>query len=214
VRALLHGLFDSPEADPAIRAAHDRIAHDQGTPALHARLAAVDPDAAAHININDRIRISRALEVFEQTGAPVSHLRRTHAFGDQRYDALLIGLRLDPDGLRQRIDRRVDQMMAAGWLDEVRRLCRAGYTHTHPMGALGYRQLAACLAGGLDLDQAVGETKRETWRFSRRQRNWFAHEPGIRWVDESTLLDPHLVQELLQRKCDGGTTGGSTHARI
>lgn len=89
-------------------------------------------------------------------------------------------------------------MVEMGWLDEVRELRHAGYTETHPMGALGYRQLNAHLAGEIDFEDAVTHTKRETWRFSRRQRNWFGHESAVVWIDDPHALDSDAVERMVR----------------
>ncbi len=174
-RALVKGLFDAPPSDPAIRARHEEEARRVGTPALHARLAAIDPDAAAAIRTNDLVRVSRALEVHEQTGVPISELRRRAVPPDP---LRLYTVILDPslDELRTRIELRVDAMMAVGFLAEVERLWAAGHRDARALGALGYQQLGRHLAGAISLDEAVLETKRATVAYARRQRTWFRKE--------------------------------------
>ena len=196
VRALLHGLFPTPPADEALRARHEQERERDGVEALHQRLRAVDPESAETLDPRDFVRISRALEIHAQLGRPASQLRREHAFAPWRHRALLLGLRLPLPALKERIHARVDRMLADGWLDEVRDLCQAGYQQSHPMGALGYRHLAAHLRGEAELEDAVRLTKRDTWRFSRRQRNWFSQEVGLLWADEAGVLD---ASELAQR---------------
>jgi len=181
VRALLHGLFEAPPPDPAIRARHQAIRDRDGVATLHAALERVDPEAAQRINPADFVRVSRALEVYEQSGRSISSLQAGHRFAERRYPAVRIGLSPARDALRQRIEQRVDRMMVAGWLDEVRDLVRRGLGESAPMGALGYRQLHAHLKGALDLVEAVRQTKRDTWRFARRQLNWFGSEPDTIW---------------------------------
>ncbi|MBK8480049.1 MAG: tRNA (adenosine(37)-N6)-dimethylallyltransferase MiaA [Proteobacteria bacterium] len=198
VRALLYGLFAAPAVDPALRAALRRVAQEQGSPALHERLRHVDPAAAAQIHAHDFVRISRALEVFEQTGQRISALRRAHGFATPRHAARLVGLDLEPAQLRERIATRADQMLARGWLEEVRALCAAGYAESHPLGGLGYRRLREHLEGRLDLEEAMRQTRRETWRFARRQRNWFAHESALRWFDAAAPPGAAQVSELLR----------------
>jgi tRNA dimethylallyltransferase len=185
VRALLRGLFDAPPPDPAIRAEHRRRWHAEGGATLHAALAAVDPEAAARIDPRDLVRISRALEVYEQTGVPISELQRRHAFAEVRHRARLIGIAPPREELRRRIEARVDAMLAAGWLDEVRRLCANGWGECRPMAALGYRHLRLHLRGALARDEAVRQIKRDTWRFARRQLGWFAGEPEIGWLADA-----------------------------
>lgn len=181
VRALLRGLFESPPGDEELREEHRRQAAELGTATLHQHLAEVDPEAAGRINKNDLVRISRALEVFQQTGTPISELQRVHRLAPPRYPAVLLGIAPPREELRQRIERRVQLMMDQGWLDEVRRLVSAGHGETNPMGALGYRQLSAHLRGELDLEEAVRQTVRDTRRFARRQMTWFSAEPDVRW---------------------------------
>ena len=183
VRALLRGLFEAPPRDEALRAEHRQAAAEHGTAALHRRLAEVDPEAAARINQNDLVRISRALEVFQQTGQTISSWQQAHAFAASRYPAVLLGLEPPRATLWQRIEERVQLMMDQGWLEEVRSLMAAGHAEAHPMGALGYRQLRAHVRGELELAEAVRQTVRDTRRFARRQLAWFRTEPGVVWYE-------------------------------
>lgn len=197
VRALLRGLFEAPPADPERRAAHAELRRREGPGALHAALSRVDPETAAALNVNDHVRVSRALEVFEQTGQPVSALRRAHGFKAQRYAHVTVGLDPGREALAARIDERVDGMLERGWLDEVVRLCAEGHGESHAMGALGYRQLRAHLVGRLDLSEAVRQTRRETKRFARRQRAWFAAETAVVWHPDAAAVSlPGLAAAL------------------
>jgi len=174
-RALVRGLFDAPKPDPEIRARHQSEAAAVGTATLHARLTSIDPEAAAKIKPGDLVRISRALEVFEQTGTTISELRRQKAPPPPPLRMFSVLLDFDLDLLRPRIAARVDQMMAAGFLDEVRRL-RDGYANARSMQALGYKQLGEHLDGKIDLETAVAATKTTTVAYARRQRTWFRRE--------------------------------------
>jgi tRNA dimethylallyltransferase len=175
-RALTRGLFDAPPADPAIRARHQAEAARVGIPALHQRLAALDPEAAAGILPGDLVRISRALEVLEQTGQTITALRRAAA----PPAALAVrAVVLDPPlaALRSQVEDRVAAMMAAGFLDEVRALRGAGFGATRPLQAIGYRQLGSHLDGETTLAEAVREIASATVAYARRQRTWFRREP-------------------------------------
>jgi tRNA dimethylallyltransferase len=191
-RALTRGLFEAPPSDPAIRARHEAEAQALGVPALHRRLAAVDPEAAAAILPGDLLRISRALEVFEQTGAPISALRRQ---APPPEPLALFTVVLDPPlgELRGQIARRVEAMMAAGFLDEVRRLRAAGFGQTRALEAIGYRQLGQHLDGALSLEEARLAIERVTVGYARRQRTWFRKEDAALRVslppDAGTLSD-------------------------
>jgi tRNA dimethylallyltransferase len=172
-RALTAGLFDAPPSDPMLRARHRAEAAASGVEALHQRLREIDPAAAAGILPGDLVRISRALEVWEQTGVPISELRRRAAApAPLRVYRVLV----DPEMavLRGRIEARVDEMMAAGFLAEVQRLVAAGFGAARAVrGGLGYRQLLGHLEGAHGLPEAVAETKRATIAYARRQRTWF-----------------------------------------
>ncbi|HSS39786.1 MAG TPA: tRNA (adenosine(37)-N6)-dimethylallyltransferase MiaA [Polyangia bacterium] len=175
-RALTAGLFEAPPPDPTLRARHRALADSDGIEALRARLLAVDPESAAAIGPRDLVRISRALEVYEQTGQTIGALRRQAA---TPRDLDPVAVLLDPplDLLRARIAARVQSMLAAGFLDEVRALRQDGYgTGSRPMQALGYQQLAAVLDGVMTVDAAAAEIARVTLAYARRQRTWFKKE--------------------------------------
>lgn len=175
-RALLRGLFDAPRPDPEIRARHQAEAAAMGIPALHERLRGIDPEAAEKIKPGDLVRISRALEVFEQTGTTISELRQQKAPPPPPLRMFSVLLDFDLDYLRPRISARVDAMMAAGFLDEVRALRAAGYGGARALQGLGYKQLGEHLDGRIDLDAAVAATKSATIAYARRQRTWFRRE--------------------------------------
>jgi tRNA dimethylallyltransferase len=176
-RALTRGLFEAPPSDPEIRARHQAEAATGGVEALHRRLQAVDPEAAATILPGDLLRISRALEVYEQTGVPITDLRR-RGTPPPPLRLFAVVFELPTPALRGRITARVEAMMAAGFLDEVRALRAAGFGGTRALQALGYRQLGAHLDGALSLEAAVAEIERTTFAYARRQRTWFRKEPA------------------------------------
>jgi tRNA dimethylallyltransferase len=189
VRALLFGLFDAPPSSPAIRQGHQHVARERGVEFLFLQLVDVDQQAAAQIDPNDFVRISRALEVYQQTGRSISSLWAEHRFAARRYSTTLIAVDPGREETKLRIDARVEQMLARGWYEEVRALHEAGYGGTHPMGALGYRHLSAHLRGEIGFEEAVRQTKRDTRHFARRQRNWFNQEPGVISVASGDEVD-------------------------
>jgi tRNA dimethylallyltransferase len=175
-RALTVGLFEAPPPDAAIRARHREEAAAHGVPALHARLAAVDAAAAAAIGPRDLVRISRALEIWEQTGVPITALRAEAASPGDLAARVLV---LDPplDELRRRIEARARWMFEAGFEDEVRALRAAGYgAALRPMQALGYQQVGALLDGACTREEALRATIAATVAYARRQRTWFKKE--------------------------------------
>jgi tRNA dimethylallyltransferase len=186
--------LDFPGESPEVRARLYAELDKHGPQALHARLAELDPAAAAAILPGNGRRIARALEVIELTGAPFT--ARMPGF-DSLYDSVQIGL--DRDDLDDRVDVRVHRMMAQGFVDEVRSLLPTGLRASPTAGkALGYAQLLECIdADGTvvgDLDEAMAQTVRGTRRFVRRQRSWFRRDPRVRWFDAatSTLVDDVL----------------------
>jgi tRNA dimethylallyltransferase len=153
-----------------------------GGPRLHRWLSTLDQDAAASIHPNNVRRVIRALEVTLVSGKPISELQKKYP---PPYDTLLVGLRAEREALYERIDRRVEQMMSSGLLQELLALRDAGYGPELPsMSGLGYRQLWEYLQGDVTLEEAVERIKFETHRFVRHQNNWFApDDPRIHWFD-------------------------------
>ncbi|WP_433558677.1 tRNA (adenosine(37)-N6)-dimethylallyltransferase MiaA [Pseudonocardia xinjiangensis] len=174
--------LEFPGTDPGLRAALQAELDGSGPQALHARLAEVDPAAAAVVLPTNGRRIVRALEVIALTGRPFP--ARLPTGGAPRYDAVLLGVDRDSAELDVRLARRVARMFAAGLVDETRVLLghglRDGLTASR---ALGYQQVVAALDGAGDLASAAADTVRATRRFVRRQRSWFRRDPRIRWLD-------------------------------
>lgn len=175
--------------DPGLRAEFEAVARAEGHEALHAQLAAVDPQAARKLDPRNVRRVIRALEVYRKTGLPIS--RQQHK-SPPPYDILQLGLTMSREALYRRIDRRVDNMMAQGLLAEVERLAAAGYGWNTPaMSGLGYRQIGQFLGGEVSLEEAVALIKKETRRFVRQQYNWFRLEDRrLHWFDVEQGLDP------------------------
>ena len=175
-RALTTGFFEAPPPDPMIRARHRDEAAALGVDALHARLAGVDAAAASAIGPRDLVRISRALEIYEQTGVPITSLRRQAASPADLEPRALV---LDPslEELRRRIDERARRMFASGFEDEVCALRAAGYGPAlRPLQALGYQQVGALLDGACTRAEALAATIAATADYARRQRTWFRKE--------------------------------------
>ena len=181
IRAVTQGWEVPPvQPDPRLRAALEAWEKEIGKDGLHARLALLDPAAAAAIDARNARRTVRALEVILTTG------RR---FSDQRGSALpetynlTLGLTRPRDELYLRVDRRIDAMLRAGFVQEVERLLARGYSPDLPtLSAIGYGEMAAYLMGKITLDEAVTEMKRRTRIFIRRQANWFKPgDPHIHW---------------------------------
>ena len=174
--------FEFPGTDPALRAAYDAELARVGSAALHARLAEVDPEAAAGILPENGRRIVRALEVVELTGRSFSASLPVLEYVDER--SVQVGVRIDRPTLDARIAQRVDLMFAAGFVAEVERLLAEGLGEGLTAArAIGYREVAAHLAGELTEAEARERTVVATRRFARRQESWFGKDPRIAWVD-------------------------------
>jgi tRNA dimethylallyltransferase len=182
-RALMRGLAPLPAADPTLRARLDARARTAGWPALHAELARVDPAAAARIRPADGQRIQRALEVYELTGETISARQRGAAGTGLRLSVHAL-MPCPREELYRRLDRRFDQMLEAGLLEEVRRLHRRGdlAPELPSIRSVGYRQLWAHLDGRLAFADAVAAAKRATRNLAKRQLTWLRSEPAPAWI--------------------------------
>jgi tRNA dimethylallyltransferase len=183
LRVLLHGLADLPPPDPQARRRLEAEADAAGDAALHARLAAVDPAAAARIHPADRFRIVRALEVFEASGRPISALQAEHRFAEPRYPHRVVALDVPRDELRRRILGRARGMIAAGLLDEVRALLDAGLSpNLRPLRAFGYREPVRVVLGQRPEAGLAEAIAADTARYARRQATWLRSEREVEWL--------------------------------
>jgi tRNA dimethylallyltransferase len=181
VKALLFGLAEAPAASAEIRLRHKDIARSDGRPSLHERLRGVDPEAAARLHPNDFVRVSRALEVHELSGKPLSVWQREHGFKQARHPARLIAITHDAEALTDRITARVRGWLDAGWIEEVEGLLADGYGEARAMGSVGYAQVRAMLAGEIAREDLQTAIVRATRVFARRQRTWLNHA-DVAWV--------------------------------
>jgi tRNA dimethylallyltransferase len=181
VKALVYGLADMPAASAQVRAVHRDIAALEGRAALHARLRQADPESAARLHPNDFVRVSRALEVCELTGKPMSFWQREHQFKSQRRGARLLSLACDAATLTARIEARVSTWLARGWIDEVESLLARGFGSARAMGSVGYVQVRAMLEGTISRDELGLAIVRATRVFARRQRTWLNHA-DVAWL--------------------------------
>jgi tRNA dimethylallyltransferase len=195
-RALRRGLADMPQADSIVRQEIDAEAAREGWPALHARLATVDPATAARIQPNDGQRIQRALEVQRLTGKTLSELHAHTRPADpaMKFVAFAWAPR-DRDRLYDAIERRFEQMLQAGLLDEVRRLQQRGDLHADlpAIRSVGYRQLWEHLSGRESLDSSVRRAIFATRHLARRQLIWLRAENDLQWCD---TLDSGAVDQI------------------
>ena len=196
VRAALDEL-DFPGTDGVIRARLETELAGAGAAVLHARLARLDPAAAAAILPSNGRRIVRALEVIEITGRPFTATLPAYERARPGPKTVQLGLTMPRPQLDERIAARVDRMWQAGFEAEVRGLVARGLRDGKTASrALGYQQMLRHLDGELTLGQARDETVKATRRFARRQESWFRRDPRVRWLDASNPAEPLLEEAL------------------
>ena len=210
LRALRGEIFPGPREVTSIRARLSQEAERGGPEVLHARLGCLDPQAADRIHPRDLFRIIRALEIIEITGRPVTDLWEAHRRDLPRPSTLLLGLRRERTELYDRINDRVDRMLASGLVAEVQRLLEAGYSpHMKPFRSHNYRHMVAFLQGKTSLEEATQRTKQETRHYAKRQMTWFRREKDITWFDlthvESRKVEEAVVQHIQSTQEKYGT---------
>ena len=184
-RALTRGLFPGPEKDAELRARLERIADRKGTEALHRLVSRVDPESGHRIQLRDRKRLVRALEVYFITGQPLTaHFAATVSPLDPDVQLTAIALNAPMAWLAERLARRVDAQFESGLLDEIRGMLAAGVpASARPFGGLVYRQAMEHLNGVRDEAATRALIAQENRRYARRQLIWFRKEPNLVWFD-------------------------------
>ncbi len=184
VKILLSGLIDGIPSDTDIRADIKKENLALGTERLYERLKSIDPEAASKIHTNDYVRIERALEVHYLTGQKISNLHMRHGFSESSYNYMKIGITIQREALKDKIDERVDDMLERGLVEEVRRIRDMGYaSDIKPMQSIGYKQINQYLDNEISLEQTIELIKRDTKRFAKRQMTWLRNDKEIKWYD-------------------------------
>jgi len=188
IKAMLHGIFQSQPVDPKIRNRLKQELEQGGSSCLYEHLKEIDPDTAGRLHPNDSYRIIRALETIESSDMSISKHHQNHGFEDEPFNTLKIGLRKDREKLYKRIDQRVDLMIQAGLVAEVKKLLAMGYSaELKSMQSIGYRHVVGFFEGRLTWDECVRTLKRDTRRFAKRQFTWFGADPQIKWYEPDQL---------------------------
>ncbi len=199
IQALLYDIdFTENDGDVSFRKELEQTAEEMGSEALHRQLREVDPASAEQIHPHNKKRIIRALEFYHQTGQKISEHNETERQKESPYQYAYFVLTDDRAKLYERIDRRVDQMMEDGLLDEVRGLKERGVSRTSTaMQGLGYKELYAYLEGECTLEEAVRIIKRDTRHFAKRQLTWFKREKDVIWADRSLLGGDDAIMDFM-----------------
>lgn len=217
IQAVLYDIdFTENGGDTNYRTFLQEIAREKGAQALHEMLRTVDPDSAEAIHANNVKRVIRALEYYHETGEPISKHNEQERAKESPYRFAYFVLNDARDTLYQNIDLRVDEMMQAGLLDEVRRLRENGCMRDLvSMQGLGYKEMIDYLDGKYDLTEAVRVLKRDTRHFAKRQLTWFRRERDVVWLDKQSfghdrrkLLD--YMMEVLKEKGIAKENGNET----
>jgi tRNA dimethylallyltransferase len=199
IRALLGGLVADAGADKELRDYLRMQLKEFGKERLYAILREKDALAANLIDPHDTNRIIRAIEVWSQSGKSIIVKQREHHFSERPYHYLKIGLKMEREKLYRRIERRADNMIDCGFVEEVKWLLAQGYHEDlKSMHSLGYRHLSSYLHGDCSLEEAIATMKRDTRQYAKRQETWFKRDPEINWFsyDDFPSLSK-LVEEFM-----------------
>lgn len=197
LQALLADLPALPPRNAELRQRMQRLwSRPTGQRHLFRFLRNVDPATAARLPRGDRHRIERALEVWIESGRPISSFERPGPDTARRFEALLLGVSVPRADLVQRLDRRVEQMYDNGLVEETRRLATRWGRNVHSLRSIGYKEALAVVEGEMNLAQAIEETKRRTRAYAKRQMTWFRSQKDVHWLD-GVQNPASLVQEAL-----------------
>jgi len=216
IRAVIDGLCSAPSANWQIRKKLEAEANQCGNIFIYNRLKEIDHIAANRIHPNDRRRIIRALEVYEQTGNPFSYYQTKTRIPD--YDLLIIGIRYSLNELYSRVNRRVDLMIEMGLVKEVEGLLAAGFKENlKSIESLGYKEIMGYLSGKHKLENAIQLLKRNTRRYARRQMIWFRKDKRTKWIDAKDGNVSAIIKEageILEDNIFKGTYMGVTKSLL
>ena len=200
IDALTRPMSFSERSDERLHAELMAMADEPGgRRRLHEMLAEVDPESAARLHENDVRRVARALEIFRLTGVTQTAHARRDALREGDYDETLFALDWPREALYRRIDQRVDNMLAAGLVEEVRRLMADEERYPTAAQAIGYKEIAAALLGRTSMDDAVARVKQATRNFAKRQLTWFRRDPRTIWIPAQGRSSGEIAEEIRDR---------------
>ena len=205
IQALVYDIaFGEEEDHSAIRERLENTAREKGSAYLYEYLEKVDPDSAKIIHPNNQKRIIRALEFYELNGTPISEHNKRERQKESPYDFCYFVLNDDRKLIYQKIDQRVDEMLAKGLVEEVRALKEMGFQKDMvSMQGLGYKEILSYLDGECTLDEAVYLIKRDTRHFAKRQLTWFKRERDVIWIDKKAFeYDNNKILNFMLEKFD------------
>jgi tRNA dimethylallyltransferase len=197
IKALTEGLLAAPSGHSEYREKLKKLEVESGEGTLYQALCQVDPPLAARLFPKDVIRIIRGLEVFAQTGKRLSDFQEEHGFRKSAFRTLKLGVHVERESLYDRIDRRVENMIREGLIEETQRLLEQGVSLSHPaMQAIGYRECLSYLDGKMFLSEVIETIQRETRRYAKRQMTWFRKDKSVTWLE--SLEDFDRILKLIE----------------
>jgi tRNA dimethylallyltransferase len=197
IRVLIDGLFPSPGPSWRLREALTQKMEEFGIHYLYEELKKVDPEEALRIDPHNPRRLIRALEVYYETGRPISYFKRFHTHS-RNYNAVMIALKVERNRLYEKIDQRVDKMIDMGLVEEVKWLIERYGDGCASMDAIGYREIIRYLKGEYGLDEAIRLIKRNTRHLAKRQLTWFRKDPRFVWFspEEVSKIKDYILEAL------------------
>lgn len=200
VDALTRPLSFSERSDEKLHDELLRMADEPGgRTRLHRMLEEIDPDSAMRLHENDVRRVARAIEIYRLTGVTQTEQARLDAQREGDYDEQVFALEWPREMLYERISRRVDAMLAAGLIDEVRRLKRDSARYPTAAQAIGYKEIAAALDGRMDMDEAVERVKQATRNYAKRQLTWLRRDGRTQWISAENRTPAEIAEEIRER---------------
>ncbi len=191
--AILYGFDELPKVEEALREKLNKIYEEEGIEVLQTMLAKLDPEHYNNVDLQNPHRLLRALEVCLATGIPFSQQRKRKT-KQRNFTSHLFGIDLEREELYGAINNRVDEMIAAGLLDEVRSL--SAFCHLNALQTVGYKELFQHMEGKLDMETAVNLIKQNTRRFAKRQMTWFRKYEEMNWVKKSEAKNK-IIKEMV-----------------
>lgn len=204
IQSITYGYeFAEGGADDELRDQLQKVASEQGGEVLLERLRIIDPESAARIHPNNHRRVIRALEIYHLTGKTMTEHLAEQKLGSP-YRAYIIGLTRDRKQLYDRVNRRVDQMIQEGLIEEVERLLCEGYSEAlTSMQGLGYKEVVSYLQGKSSLEEAIAHLKQNTRRYAKRQLTWFRRMKEIEWFDLTDSSVYNIQLKAIGKRIEG-----------
>ncbi|WP_352417905.1 tRNA (adenosine(37)-N6)-dimethylallyltransferase MiaA [Proteiniborus sp.] len=199
INSLVYDLdFTKAISNWELRNKYSEMAQKHGNQYIFNELKEVDIESANRIHINDTKRIIRALEIFHETGKPMSYFYKDFRKENDKYNVVFLGITMDRDKLYERINRRVNIMIESGLIEEIKKLLDMGYNEDLvSMQGLGYKEIIRYIKGNLTLAQAIEILKRDSRRFAKRQLTWFRRNENIKWIKIDSFCNSEELIEYI-----------------